>query len=61
MDEVMVGNAASGQGGTTAPIYRNGYSRKTVKPQLWEIDIKVPRGRKDNNQAENHQQICPHY
>ena len=25
--------------------YRNGYSRKTVKTQLGEIDIKVPRDR----------------
>ena len=29
----------------TAPNYRNGYSRKTVKTQLEEVDIKVPRGR----------------
>ena len=28
-----------------APNYRNGYSRKTVKTQLGEIDIKVPRDR----------------
>ena len=26
----------------TAPNYRNGYSRKTVKIQLGEVDIKVP-------------------
>lgn len=26
----------------TAPNYRNGYSRKTVKTQLGEIEIKVP-------------------
>ena len=25
--------------------YRNGYSKKTVKPQLGELDIKVPRDR----------------
>ena len=30
----------------TAPNYRNGYSRKTVKTQLGEVDIKVPRDRK---------------
>ena len=28
-----------------APNYRNGYSRKTVKTQLGEVDIKVPRDR----------------
>ena len=28
------------------PNYRNGYSRKTVKTQLGEVDIKVPRDRK---------------
>ena len=27
------------------PNYRNGYSRKTVKTQLGEVDIKVPRDR----------------
>ena len=30
----------------TAPNYRNGYSHKTVKTQLGEVDIKVPRDRK---------------
>ena len=30
----------------TTPNYRNGYSRKTVKTQLVEVDIKVPRDRK---------------
>ena len=29
----------------TAPNYRNSYSRKTVKTQLGEIEIKVPRDR----------------
>lgn len=29
----------------TAPNYRNGYSRKTVKTQLGKVDIKVPRDR----------------
>ena len=28
--------------------YRNGYSRKTIKTQLGEIDIKVPRDRQGN-------------
>ena len=31
-----------------SPNYRNGYSQKTVKTQLGEIDIKVPRDRKGN-------------
>ena len=30
----------------TTPNYRNGSSRKTVKTQLGEVDIKVPRDRK---------------
>ena len=30
----------------SSPNYRNGYSQKTVKIQLGEIDIKVPRDRK---------------
>ena len=30
------------------PNYRNGYSQKTVKTQLGEIDIRVPRDRKGN-------------
>ena len=29
----------------TPPNYRNGYSRKTVKTQLGEVDIKIPRDR----------------
>ena len=33
---------------TPSPNYRNGYSPKTVKTQLGEIDIKVPRDRKGN-------------
>ena len=35
-------------GESTSPNYRNGYSQKTVKTQLGEIDIKVPRDRKGN-------------
>lgn len=34
---------AEGSGGT--PNYRNGYSKKTVKTQLGEVEIKVPRDR----------------
>ena len=30
---------------TSAPNYRNGYTNKTVKTQLGEVDIKVPRDR----------------
>ncbi|MDE7242918.1 MAG: transposase, partial [Oscillospiraceae bacterium] len=30
----------------TTPNCRNGYSRKTVKTQLGEVDIKIPRDRK---------------
>ena len=33
------------EAGSTAPNYRNGYSRKTVKTQLGEVEIKVPRDR----------------
>ena len=33
---------------SASPNYRNGYSQKTVKTQLGEIDIKVPRDRKGN-------------
>ena len=29
-------------GNVTAPNYRNGYSQKTIKTQLGEIDIKIP-------------------
>ena len=34
--------------GNSTPNYRNGYSPKTVKTQLGEINIKVPRDRKGN-------------
>ena len=34
--------------GNTSPNYRNGYAQKTVKTQLGEIDIKIPRDRKGN-------------
>ena len=33
------------EGSNTAPNYRNGYTRKTVKTQLGEVDIRVPRDR----------------
>ena len=35
-------------GDVTAPNYRNGYSQKTSKTQLGEIDIRVPKGRQGN-------------
>ena len=35
----------SGEPGDQARNYRNGYSKKTVKTQLGEVDIKVPRDR----------------
>ena len=35
-------------GNATAPNYRNGYSQKTIKTQLGEIDIKIPRDRQGN-------------
>ena len=34
-----------GEASNAAPNYRNGYSRKTVKTQQGEVDIKVPRDR----------------
>ena len=34
------------EGAEAAPNYRNGYSRKTVKTQLGEVDIRFPRDRK---------------
>ncbi len=37
----MSGNADAG----TAKNYRNGYSKKTVKTQLGEVDVKIPRDR----------------
>ena len=33
------------QASETTPNYRNGYSKKTVKTQLGQVDIKVPRDR----------------
>ena len=49
MDEEL-GRARCQRAGTenTFPNYRNGYSQKTVKTQLGEIDIKVTRDRKGN-------------
>lgn len=35
-------------GNDTSPNYRNGYSHKTVKTQLGEIDLQIPRDRKGN-------------
>ena len=46
MDEELGRERCQRAGGTApAPNYRNGYSRKTVKTQLGEVDIKVPRDR----------------
>ncbi|MBD5160533.1 MAG: hypothetical protein HDT14_00630, partial [Oscillibacter sp.] len=36
----------SAEASEATPNYRNGYSRETVKTQLGEVDIKVPRDRK---------------
>lgn len=46
-------------GETASPNYRNGYSQKTVKTQLGEIDIRVPRDRKGNYTSPNHRKIRP--
>lgn len=35
-------------GNATTPNYRNGDSQKTIKTQLGEIDIKLPRDRQGN-------------
>lgn len=42
------GESAAGGPTWMPPNYQNGYSQKTVKPQLDEIDIKVPRDRQGN-------------
>lgn len=39
------------------PNYCNGYSHKTVKTQLGEIDIKGPRDREGNFEPKNHRGI----
>ena len=41
-----------------SPNYRNGYSQKTVKTQLGEIDIKVPRDRKGNYEPKIISKYC---
>ena len=41
--------------GKKSKNYRNGYSKKTVKTQMGELEIKVPRDRN----GENNQQIQP--
>ena len=38
-------------GSGTQKNYRNGYSKKTVKTQLGEVDVKIPRDR--NGEYEN--------
>jgi putative transposase len=35
--------------------YRNGYSKKTVKTQIGEIPLKIPRDRNGEKVKENHQ------
>ena len=44
MDEAL-GRERCQRAKNEAPNYRNGYSHKTVKTQLGEIDIKIPRDR----------------
>ena len=45
MDEEL-GRERCQRAAAESPNYRNGYSKKTVKTQLGEIDIKIPRDRK---------------
>lgn len=47
-EELGRGRCQWASGENTSPNYRNGYSQKTVKTQLGEIDIKVPRDRQGN-------------
>ncbi len=44
MDEEL-GRERCQRAETSTPNYRNGYTKKTVKTQLGEVDIKVPRDR----------------
>jgi len=51
-----------GAGGT--PNYRNGYSKKTVKTQLGEVEIKIPRDRNGSFEPRiispmMHRCLCP--
>lgn len=45
MDEELGRERCQRSEKTSAPNYRNGYTKKTVKTQLGEVDIKVPRDR----------------
>jgi len=48
MDEELGRERCQRAEGSGTPNYCNGYSRKTVKTQLGEVDIKVPRDRNGN-------------
>ena len=37
---------------TASKNYRNGYSKKTVKTQLGEVDVKIPRDRNGEYKSE---------
>ena len=43
--------------GKKSKNYRNGYSKKTVKTQMGELEIKVPRDRNGEIRTQNNQQI----
>ncbi len=45
LDEELGRERCERSEGSGTPNYRNGYSKKTVKTQLGEVDIKVPRDR----------------
>ena len=45
--------------GKKSKNYRNGYSKKTVKTQMGELEIKVPRDRNGEIRTQNNQQIQP--
>ena len=48
MDDELGRERCQRSGESVAPNYRNGYSKKTVKTQLGEVEIKVPRDRQGN-------------
>ena len=48
MDDELGREGCQRSGESLAPKYRNGYSKKTVKTQLGEVEIKVPRDRRGN-------------
>ena len=48
MDDELGRERCQRSGESQAPNYRNGYSKKTVKTQLGEVEIKVPRDRRGN-------------